>query len=62
MRKLLLLAVVLSFGACSNNGSDSGSTGKSPAKIKTITHGGTYAKSDYQIPGYVVILDFYNDQ
>ena len=62
MRKVVLLAVVLSFGACSNNGSDSGSTSKPPAKIKTITHGGTYAESDYKISGYVVILDFYNDQ
>jgi hypothetical protein len=32
-----------------------------PERIKVISHGGAYAREDYLIPGYVVVLDFYAD-
>jgi hypothetical protein len=32
-----------------------------PEKIKLISMGTTYHSSDYLVPGYVTILDFYAD-
>lgn len=32
-----------------------------PEKIKLISKGQTYSPSDYLVPGYVTILDFYAD-
>ena len=32
-----------------------------PEKVKLISKGSAYSTSDYLVPGYVTILDFYAD-
>jgi hypothetical protein len=32
-----------------------------PAKVKIISQGTSYRSSDFLVPGYVTILDFYAD-
>ena len=61
---VLFLAAILA--SCSNGdisapiSQPEGSTPVVP-KSTVIAHGGAYDKSDYLIPGKIVILDFYAD-
>ena len=61
---VLFLAAILA--SCSHDGNGAPTTqpkgsGRVVSKNTVIAHGGTYDKSDYLIPGKIVILDFYAD-
>ncbi|MBI2901348.1 MAG: hypothetical protein HYY17_14280 [Planctomycetes bacterium] len=52
----LLLLATLAMASCASQ-----PAGPPVEKTKVIAKGTAYAKSDYLVPGYVVILDFTAD-
>ena len=62
MKRALLLAVLLA--GCSKEEPTQAAKPvdpNAPEKVKLISKGQPYSTSDYLVPGYVTILDFYAD-